>query len=303
MKKFLVLTLAAAALLVSCNKEGKTRITYETPIYSSLAVKYEVVNDDFLNLLLNQDKVSSFELTENGDFVIVDKNGTHTGPIGNIDEIKDKAKDAPKSIECTGWGKVDLEFATKADPDLTITFKPKSGVPFVLSANIVNPSTSVNQDFLKKLVRKWTITYTTVSVSGGDLGDKLAGGVNCNGCDLAKIKSELERVSGKTFDMGDVSGYVVDYVEVTGAGSFIVKFTNGEAVSADINLTTPSADKATFEYEVSGAQAGVSIFYGKANGEINFDKKGNCEFVLNAKVDHSNDAYKGKVVFKVKKID
>lgn len=302
MKKIFVLTLAAAALLVSCNKEGKTRIEYEEPIYTSLAVKYEV-EPTLLQDVANVDKLSNFEVTETGDFIIVDKNGTYTGQVTNLKEIADKPVDSSRKFECGTWGSVEVSPITKADADVKLTFYPKGGLPIVLSATSVTASSSLNPQFLMKLARKWAITYTTISVSGGDLGNKLSAGLNWNGCDLAQIKADLEEKAGKTFDMGDVSGYVVDYVEITRAGSLVVKFKNGKSVAADIDITTPSADKATFEYEVAGEQAGVSIFYGKANGEITFDKKGNCQLVMNTKIDHSNDSYKGKVVFKVKKID
>lgn len=304
MKKVFAFTLAAAALLAlaSCNKEKKQPIVYETPVYESLAIKYDV-STDLLDNPLNVDRqLSLFELTENGNFIILDKDGAHTGQIGNLDVIKDKNPDEDREIVCPGWGRVAVHPVTKADANTILTLYPDSGAEIVVSANVVNPSESVNKQFLRKLARKWAVTYTTISITGGDLGDKLSAGLNWNGCDLAKIKEDLEKKAGKTFDMGNVKGYVVDYLEVTASGTFIVKFKNGESIAANIDFATPSADKATFEYEVSGHQDGIAIFNGKANGEINFDKYGNCEMKISANVDLSNDAYKGSVLFKVKKI-
>ena len=306
MKKLFIFTavLATALTLVSCNKEKSTKpIEYEAPAYSEIAVKFEIEKNtlnDNLNLVK---KYSSFEITETGDFIIVEKSGTKTGKVTNIEDIKDKAIDAPKTFECDGFGLVELEKITKAEGNLRLVFKPKGESPITLTAAPVETSDSINKKFLKKIIRKWKITDTTISVSGGDLPEALGVAKNFKGCDLAKIKEYVEDKSGKKVNMGDINKYKVDYLQVTGAGTFIVVFTNGESVAADLELNTKDENTATLEYEVSGEQTGKAIFNGKANGEIRFDENGNCEMEVNANVDVNNDAYKGKVVFLVSKID
>ena len=310
MKKIFAITLAAIALfaLASCNKETLRTVEYEQLKYEALAFKCEVPTDVATNPLNFDLQVSEFEITPDGGFILQDANGLHTGEIENIDEVSEEApKGEETTVICKGWGDVTLALPleeVKASSGITIKFKPKGFVaPIVVTATPVTKP-NINAEFLMKIGRKWTITNTTVSATGGDLGDKLAAALNFPGeCDLAAIKADLESRTGKTFDMGDVSGYVVDYIELT-PFSFIVHFKNSkETVQANMPvINATSADHGTFEYQVNAKQKGVSIFYGKANGEINFDKKGNCELKINADIDHSNTAYKGTVVFKLKKI-
>lgn len=307
MKKYFIFTaaLAAAFTLASCDKGKKagTPIEYEEPIYTEIAVKYEIEKTTINDGLNGAKKYNSFEVTETGDYVIVEKNGTFTGKIINIDDLKGKGKDEPKTFECKDFGKVELDFATKAEGDIILTFLPDGEAPLSLTATPAETSENINKSFLKKIVRKWKITDTTISVSGGDLPEALGVAKNFKGCDFAKIKDYVEDKSGKKVNMGDIATYKVDYLQVTGAGTFMVVFTNGESVAADLELNTKDENKATLEYEVSGEQEGKAIFNGKANGEIRFDAQGNCEIEVNANVDVNNDEYKGKVVFLVQKID
>ena len=307
MKKIVIFAaaLAAAFTLASCNKEGKKGqpIEYETPVYSDIAVKFEIDKTIINDGLNGAKKYNSFEVTETGEYIIVDKDGTKTGIINNLDEIKGKEKGESKTFECKNFGKVELEVATKAEGDITLIFKPDGEVPISLTATPVETSETINKEFLKKICRKWKITDTTISASGGDLPSTLGVAKNFKGCDFSKIKDYLEDKSGKKINMGDISKYVVDYLQVTGCGTFNVVFTNGEAVAADLELITTDKNTATIDYEVSGEQPGIAIFNGKAKGVISFDEKGNCSIEVNANVDVNNDEYKGKVVFLVSKID
>lgn len=305
MKKFFLFTTAivAALTLASCDKTKKQAIEYETPVYSEIAVKYEIEKTTINDGLNGIKKYNSFEVTETGDYIIVEKDGTKTGKIINLDELKDKGVNDPKTFDCKDFGKVELDIATKAAGDIILTFKPDGETPLSLTATPVETSENINKKFLQKIVRKWKITDTTISVSGGDLPEALGIAKNFKGCKFSEIKEYVEDKSGKKVNMGDIASYVVDYIQVTGAGTFIVKFTNGESVAADLELNTKDENTATLKYEVSGEQEGIAIFNGVANGEIRFDKQGNCEMEVNANVDVNNDAYKGKVVFMVSKID
>ena len=305
MKKFFLFTTAivAALTLASCDKTKKQAIEYETPVYSEIAVKYEIEKTTINDGLNGIKKYNSFEVTETGDYIIVEKDGTKTGKIINLDELKDKGVNDPKTFDCKDFGKVELDIATKAAGDIILTFTPDGETPLSLTATPLETSENINKKFLQKIVRKWKITDTTISVSGGDLPEALGIAKNFKGCKFSEIKEYVEDKSGKKVNMGDIASYVVDYIQVTGAGTFIVKFTNGESVAADLELNTKDENTATLKYEVSGEQEGIAIFNGVANGEIRFDKQGNCEMEVNANVDVNNDAYKGKVVFMVSKID
>lgn len=304
MKKILFISaiLAVAVAFVSCDKKGKkVPVTYDTPQYQSLAAKYEV---DDLGSALAYD---SFEITEQGLWVLV--GGTiedHKVESGKIGLPVDKG-DNKVEIPLEGFGKVliasdaPMSAPTKAGGKVSLTFTPTgSSLPIIVTATPVEPTIGASANLLALAVRTWEIDATEVVVKGGDLP---ANGVSKtwegkDASDILVIMKDLKRLSNDKINVkeSDIAGYSVLDITVTNA-SFIVRFTEKPTFSSSLDYLDKDLK---FKYEIDGKDLKNPIFNGVAEGQIVFDELNNCKLVLSAKVDASNEAYEGTVIFYLK---
>ena len=293
MKKILlgIAVVAATLALASCDRTNgkKQPISYEAPVYQTLAAKYTVSKSE------DAQKVNSFEITAGGLYVVVTPNEVISGTID-----KPVISDGRKEIPLKGYGNV-LILEAKAAENVTLTFTPTGKDPITVDAVAEDQEVPASDEFMFKLVRTWKVASTTVTVSGGDLPKELGVAMTFPGCSLPEIKEWAEDKGKGKLDMGNVSGYVVEDITFT-PSSFIVRFKDADAIDAALNLGDAGKNEAKFTYTVSASQLNVPLFNnGVANGVIKFDELGALSVVLEASVDVSNTEYKGKAIFKLEK--
>ena len=284
MKKVLFILAAAATamILFSCEKTGKKEPkVYETPIYENLAAKYEV--ETATSLISG---IRSFEVTNAGLYVI-EKNDDKI-VTGKFE--KETIEDGKATLNLHGYGKVTIfdSTITKADETVSITFQPEVGSPIIVVAEPVAPTVSASSDVMAKLNRAWKVTATELVISEFKISKTFE-----NGCDIPAILKYLEgKIDGFKADK-DYSGYVVKDLSLT-ENSFIVRFTNAEALTAPLQIGA----NLDFSYKVSGSQIGNPIFNGEANGKVSFDKWNEPVVTIAAKInDKSGKEYNGSVKF------
>lgn len=304
MKKILLFSaiIAVAMALVSCDKrDKKVPIKYEAPKYQSIAAKYDV-NSSASELLVN-----SLEITPSGLWVIVsgtlETKEVKSGKIGEPVLLEDKTV-----VPLTGFGEVEIKPIPKTMPSskagegdqFSLTFTPTGSVPVTLTATAVEPSVTASADAIAKIVRTWEISATEIVVKGGDLPKngvtKTWEGKEAS--DILVIMNDLKRLSDNKISVNekDIEGYSVLDITVTGA-SFIVRFTEKPAFSASLSYLDKDLK---FKYNLDGKDLKNPIFNGEAEGQIVFDELNNCNILLSAKVDATNENYEGSVIFYLK---
>ena len=243
MKKYLfsLLTLFVSAIvclsLVSCgddDNDGGRAITpaknLDSPKYANESARYDVTSSDA--------DISSIELTESGDYIVVNKNSYSIYPKGNVTnksigafllkktKLKSRAtsykniitgkysKISDTEYMLTGWGKITITGST--DNALSITVTPSSGSTYTVpvAKHTQNPSSTITN----QICRTWNVSSFKISGKEYDTSE------------FSKVMNNLIR---ETFNITGDYGYIFEdeipkQVIFTKSGTYMVTYIDEE---------------------------------------------------------------------------
>jgi len=259
MKKAL-LFISLAAVLCSCGKPISSEDTFENPRFIQYAGQ----------LVPQSGTLQYSEFTESGLYIAGMPGSTKAGPVGEIIQyFTGNYTVSGDEYSLGSFGTMKFSNASAGVVDLTYTI---GGTTETVKA-VLTKATAANV-----LFRSWTVDKTRVSIADG-----VTVSADFKGCNFKDI-ADFFRDNGYVVEDDIPAGHSLSSVSVTGAGSLIFVYSDG-----DIGLGSCTVSGSSLSYQWNEPEMGYSFETGKAGYSFQGNK---CILAFEGNLDGTTVAIK-----------